>query len=83
MVQNLVYAQNWLQAHVPTSFRKSKDEVEALEDEFHELVLNQATTAASSSSCSSKGEKKQSSRFFSFIPGVFWISRGGLGRWFV
>ena len=37
MVQNLVYAQNWLQAHVPISFRKSKDEMEALEDEFHEL----------------------------------------------
>ncbi|KAL4607447.1 hypothetical protein ACB092_09G175100 [Castanea dentata] len=51
MVQNLVCAQNWLQAHVPISFRKSKDEVEVLEDEFHEL----ATTAASSSSCSSKG----------------------------
>ncbi|KAL4652108.1 hypothetical protein ACB092_01G209400 [Castanea dentata] len=55
MVQNLVCAQNWLQAHVPISFRKSKDEIEALEDEFHELVLNQATTTASSSSCSSKG----------------------------
>ena len=37
MVQNLVCAQNWLQAHVPISFRKSKDEMEALEDEFHEL----------------------------------------------
>ena len=37
MVQNLVCAQNWLQAHVPISFRKSKDEVEALEDEFHDL----------------------------------------------
>nr|XP_023919015.1 zinc finger BED domain-containing protein RICESLEEPER 1-like [Quercus suber] len=56
MVQNLVCAQNWLQARVPISFRKSKDEMEALEDEFHELVLNQATTAAaSSSSCSNKG----------------------------
>ncbi|KAK4582912.1 hypothetical protein RGQ29_025897 [Quercus rubra] len=29
--------------------------MEALEDEFHDLVLNQATTTASSSSCSSKG----------------------------
>ena len=37
MVQNLVCARNWLQAHVPISFRKSKDEMEALEDEFHEL----------------------------------------------
>ena len=37
MVQNLVYAQDWLQALVPISFRKSKDEVEALEDEFHGL----------------------------------------------
>ena len=37
MVQNLVCAQNWLQAHVPISFRKSKDEIEALEDEFHDL----------------------------------------------
>ena len=37
MVQNLVCAQNWLQAHVPISFRKSKDEMEALEDEFHDL----------------------------------------------
>ncbi|XP_023918455.2 zinc finger BED domain-containing protein RICESLEEPER 2-like [Quercus suber] len=37
MVQNLVCAQNWLQAHVPISFCKSKDEMEALEDEFHEL----------------------------------------------
>ena len=37
MVQNLVYAQDWLQALVPISFRKSKDEVEALEDEFHDL----------------------------------------------
>ncbi|KAL0012638.1 hypothetical protein SO802_007746 [Lithocarpus litseifolius] len=55
MVQNLVCAQNWLQAHVPISFRKSKDEMEALEDIFHDLVLNQATTAANSSSCSSKG----------------------------
>ncbi|KAL0016269.1 hypothetical protein SO802_003338 [Lithocarpus litseifolius] len=39
MVQNLVCAQNWLQAHVPVSFHKSKDEVEALEDEFHDLGL--------------------------------------------
>ena len=37
MVQNLVCAQDWLQALVPISFRKSKDEVEALEDEFHDL----------------------------------------------
>ena len=37
IVQNLVCAQNWLQAHVPISFRKSKDEMEALEDEFHDL----------------------------------------------
>ena len=37
MVQNLFYAQDWLQALVPISFRKSKDEVEALEDEFHDL----------------------------------------------
>ncbi|XP_050290476.1 zinc finger BED domain-containing protein RICESLEEPER 2-like [Quercus robur] len=55
MVQNLICAQNWLQARVPISFRKSKDEMEALEDEFHELVLNQTTTAANSSSCSNKG----------------------------
>ena len=46
MVQNLVCAQNWLQAHVPISFRKSKDEVEALEDEFHDLgnMFNFQTT---------------------------------------
>ena len=37
MVQNLVCAQDWLQALVPISFRKSKDEVEALEDVFHDL----------------------------------------------
>ena len=37
MVQNLVCAQDWLQALVSISFRKSKDEVEALEDEFHDL----------------------------------------------
>ena len=37
MVQKLVCAQDWLQALVPISFRKSKDEVEALEDEFHDL----------------------------------------------
>ena len=37
MIQNLVCAQNWLQAHVPISFCKSKDEIEALEDEFHDL----------------------------------------------
>ena len=37
MVQNLVCAQDWLQALVPISFRKSKEEIEALEDEFHDL----------------------------------------------
>ena len=37
MVQNLVCAQDWLQALVPISFRKLKDEVEVLEDEFHDL----------------------------------------------
>ena len=37
MVQNLVCTQDWFQALVPISFRKSKDEVEALEDEFHDL----------------------------------------------
>ena len=37
MVQNLVCAQDWLQALVPISFRKSKDEAEVLEDEFHDL----------------------------------------------
>ncbi|KAL0002324.1 hypothetical protein SO802_016105 [Lithocarpus litseifolius] len=37
MVQNLVCAQNWLQAKVPISHRKSRDEVEALEEEFHDL----------------------------------------------
>ena len=37
MVQNLVCAQDWLQALVPIFFRKSKDELEALEDEFHDL----------------------------------------------
>ena len=37
MVQNLVCAQEWLQALVPISFRKSKDELKALEDEFHDL----------------------------------------------
>ena len=34
MVQNLVCAQNRLQAHVPISFRKSKNKMEVLEDEF-------------------------------------------------
>ena len=38
MIQNLVCAQNWLQAHVPISFCKSKDKMEALEDEFHDLA---------------------------------------------
>ena len=37
MVQNLVCAQDWLQALDPISFHKSKDEVEVLEDEFHDL----------------------------------------------
>ena len=37
MVQNLVCAQDWLQVLVLISFHKSKDEVEALEDEFHDL----------------------------------------------
>ena len=37
MVQNLVCAQDWLQALVLISFRKSKDDVEVLEDEFHDL----------------------------------------------
>ena len=37
MVQNLVCAQDWLQALVLISFCKSKDEVEVLEDEFHDL----------------------------------------------
>ncbi|XP_065625466.1 zinc finger BED domain-containing protein RICESLEEPER 1-like [Quercus suber] len=37
MVQNLVCAQNWLQATVPFSHRQSRDEVEALEEEFHDL----------------------------------------------
>ena len=37
MVQNLVCAQNWLQARVPISHRQSRDEVEALEEEFHDL----------------------------------------------
>ena len=37
MVQNLVCAQDWLKALVPIFFRKSKDELEALEDEFHDL----------------------------------------------
>ena len=37
MVQNLVCAQNWSQDLDPISFHKSRDEVEALEDEFHDL----------------------------------------------
>ena len=37
MVQNLICAQDWLQALVPISFRKSKNKVEALEDKFHDL----------------------------------------------
>ncbi|XP_050262612.1 zinc finger BED domain-containing protein RICESLEEPER 2-like [Quercus robur] len=54
MVQNLVCAQDWLQALVPISFRKSKDEIEVLEDEFHDLVIRQAARGGGSSS-SSKG----------------------------
>ena len=37
MVQNLVCATNWFQATVPISHRQSRDEVEALEEEFHDL----------------------------------------------
>ena len=37
MAQKLVCAQNWLQALVPISFHISKDEVDALEDEFHDF----------------------------------------------
>ena len=37
MVQNLVCAQNWLLAIIPISHRQSMDEVEALEEEFHDL----------------------------------------------
>ena len=37
MVQNLVCAQDWLQALVPISFHKSKNKVGVLEDEFHDL----------------------------------------------
>ena len=37
MVQNLVCAQNWLQAIVPISHHQSRDEVEVLEEEFHDL----------------------------------------------
>ena len=37
MVQNLVCAQNELQVLLPISFCKSKDGVEALDDEFHDL----------------------------------------------
>ena len=46
MIQNLVCAQSWLQAHVPISFCKSKDEVKALEDEFYDLgnMFNFQTT---------------------------------------
>ena len=36
-VQNLVCAQDWLQALIPISFRKSNDELETLEDEFHDF----------------------------------------------
>nr|XP_023901326.1 zinc finger BED domain-containing protein RICESLEEPER 1-like [Quercus suber] len=54
MVQNLVCAQNWLQATVPISYRQSRDEVEALEEEFHDLDLNQQTSSSASTSTSSK-----------------------------
>ena len=37
MVQNLVCTQNWLQAIVPILHRQSRDKVEALEEEFHDL----------------------------------------------
>ena len=37
MVQNLVCAQNWLQAIVPISHRQSRDDVEALEEELLDL----------------------------------------------
>ena len=37
MAQKLVCDQNWFQALVPISFRISKDEVEALEDKFHDF----------------------------------------------
>ena len=37
MVQKLLCAHNWLQATVPISHRQSRDEVEALEEEFHDL----------------------------------------------
>ena len=37
MVQNLVCAKIWLQATIPISYCQSKDEVEALEEEFHDL----------------------------------------------
>ena len=37
MVQNLVCAQDWLQALVPISFCILEDELVALEDEFHDL----------------------------------------------
>ena len=36
-VQNLVCTLDWLQALVQISFRKSKDELDALKDEFHDL----------------------------------------------
>ena len=37
MVQNLVCSQNWLQAIVPISHRRSRDDVEALEEELLDL----------------------------------------------
>ena len=37
MVQNLVCAHNWLQATIPISHRQWRDEIEALEEEFHDL----------------------------------------------
>ncbi|KAK4605841.1 hypothetical protein RGQ29_000218 [Quercus rubra] len=59
MVQNLVCTQDWFQALVPISFRKSKDEVEALEDEFHDLVIRQATIGGGSSSSSKDKDRDQ------------------------
>ena len=36
MVQNLVCTQNWILAMAPISHRQSMDEVETLEEEFHD-----------------------------------------------
>ncbi|KAF3949939.1 hypothetical protein CMV_024251 [Castanea mollissima] len=55
----------------------SKDEIEALKDEFHDLVLNQATIVASSSFCSSKGGRKVTfcigDNFLNIFLKLFWI----------